>query len=245
MKRAITSSIVASAVVMCAGVQSARADIIFYAKDPGALQPAENLLFNDPSLALTGLTVQGITNTTASVFDMTGLESLVGSGGQANVTGQDGTFTYLLFEAHDPTTLFTEFEANLTVFKASGPTPTGTVTVRATDSLGNVTTNAYNVGAGQNFFSLLATDPDLLRSIEVTSSVDLADMEQIRVGGLSTPGTNQVPEPASMLLFGSGLFALARRLRRRAEQQQRREKSEPVATSHRQNGGDDSVTVCS
>jgi hypothetical protein len=60
------------------GVRSASADIIFY-NDPGALQPAENLLFNDPSLTLTGTTIQGITNTTATLFDITGQETLVGA----------------------------------------------------------------------------------------------------------------------------------------------------------------------
>jgi hypothetical protein len=207
---------VAFAVVACAGVQSARADIIFFHNDPGALQPAENLLFNDPSLTMTGLTVQGVTNTTGTLFDITGQEMLVGNGGQANVSGQDGTFTYLLFRADDPTTLFTEFEANLTVFKTTGPTPTGTVTVTTTNSLGGTTTNSYDVGSGQNFFSLRATDPDFLRSILIASTVNLADMEQIRVGGLTGPDVTNVPEPASMLLFGTGLLGMARRLRRRA-----------------------------
>jgi hypothetical protein len=208
--------VLACAVVGCAAAQPASAAIVFYANDPGALQPAENLLFNDPSLTMTGLTVQGITNTTATVFDITGQETLAGNGGQANVSGQDGTFTYLLFQAHDPTTLFTQFEANLSVFKTSGPTPTGTVTVRTTNSLGTVTTNSYDVGSGQNFFSLLATDPDFLKSIEVTSTVNLADMEQIRVGGLTGPDVTPVPEPASLMRFGTGLFGLARRLRRRS-----------------------------
>ena len=215
MKRLIVCGLVACVMVVSAGVRSARADIIF-SFDPGALQPAENLLFNDPSLTLTGTTVQGITNTTATLFDITGQELLVGDGGQARVSGQDGTFTYLLFNAHDPLTMFTEFKANVGVYKTSGQSPTGTVTVKATDSLGNVTTVSYGVGGGQNFFSVLATDPDLLRSLELTSTVPLADMEQIRVGGLTDPERTPVPEPASLLLFGSGLFAIARRLRRRA-----------------------------
>ena len=217
MKRAIVRSLMVCAVIAGAAGQ-ASASIVFYGSDPGALQPSENLLFNDPSLTLSGTTVNGVTNTTATLFDITGQENLLGNGGQASVSGADGTFTYLLLAPSDPTTVFGEFEANLTVYKTTGPSPTGTVTVSATNSLGVVTTNQYTVGGGQNFFSLRATDPDFLRSITVTSTVDLASMEQIRVGGISGPdaGGSQIPEPATLLLFGTGLVGMARTLRRRS-----------------------------
>jgi hypothetical protein len=77
-----------------------------------------------------------------------------------------------------------------------------------------VTTNSYNVGAGQNFFSLLATDPDLLRTITISSTVALSDIRQIRVGGLTGPEI-PVPEPGTLALFGLGLVAAGRSMRRR------------------------------
>lgn len=213
MKRLIACSFLACAVVASVGVRSARAAIIFYPHQPGAVQPDENLLFNDPSLTLQGTTVDGITNTSGTLFDITGQETLLADGGQAKVSGLDGTFTSMSIVPDAADTFFTEFEANLLVYSSRGPTPTGTVTVTATNKLGVVTTNSYSVGAGQNFFGLLATDPDLLRLITISSTVDLADIRQIRVGGLVGP--ESVPEPATLALFGVGLFAAAGRLRRR------------------------------
>ena len=193
----------------------AKADILFYFTDPGAIQPEENLLFNDPSLTLSGLTVEGITNQTSTILDLTGQESLVADGGQALVSGADGTFTWLNIEPESSTTLFGEFEANLTVYKTSGPTPTGTVTVSVTNNFGATETGTYDVGAGQNFFSLLAVDPQLIRSMLVTSTVPLASIGQIRVGGIETQDITPVPEPGSLLLFGTGLLLAGRRLKGR------------------------------
>src|SRR5687767_116067 len=100
---------VARAILMC-GVLSigtaaqARADILFFFHLPGSLQPSENLLFNDPSLTLTGTTVQGLTNQTALLVDISGQESLIADGGQASVSGADGTFTWLNITSHDTAT---------------------------------------------------------------------------------------------------------------------------------------------
>ena len=195
----------------------ARADILFFFHLPGSLQPSENLLFNDPSLTLTGTTVQGLTNQTALLVDISGQESLIADGGQARVSSTDGAFTWLNITPHDTATLFGEFEANLGVYKTSGPTPTGTVTVAVTNNFGAIETSSYDVGAGQNYFSLLALDPQLIQSILITSTVPLAQIEQIRLGEVQqAPELAAVPEPGSLVLFGAGLIALGRRVRRRA-----------------------------
>jgi hypothetical protein len=198
----------------------ARADIIFYFNDPGALQPDENLLFNDPSLIMTGLTVEGITNGSGTRFDITGQETLVADGGQARVMTNDEGFKWLFIEPNVAGTLYSEFEANLVLYSPPGPPPSGTVTVTVTNNFGSTETDSYTIGTGQNYFSLLAVDPLLIRSILFTSNTDLGDIRQIRVGGIQTsvedlpPPSPTVPEPSTVALFSMALLVGSRRLRR-------------------------------
>jgi hypothetical protein len=204
------------ALVLLGAAAPARADIIFYVGS-GSVQPEENLLFNDPSLVMTGLTVEGITNTTATLIDITGQETLVADGGQARVMTNDNGFQWLLIEPETAGTLFSEFEANLLLYSPPGPPLSGTVTVQVTNNFGAIETGSYTVGAGQNFFGLLAINDQLIRSILITSTRDLSNIRQIRLGGIETPGTPPptVPEPATMALFGFGLLLGGRRLRAR------------------------------
>ncbi|MBA3886942.1 MAG: PEP-CTERM sorting domain-containing protein [Acidobacteria bacterium] len=194
----------------------ARADIIFYFHAPGAINASDNLLFNADGLALEGLTVQGITQS-GTLLDITGNELLTAGGGQATVGAQDGAFTWLWFEPNSLGVLFELFEANLAVYHTTGPPPTGTVTVNVVNNFGVTESGAFQVGPGNNNFSMKALDPQLMRSIEISSTIPLEYIRQIRLDGIQTPTSTppgDVPEAGTLLLFGMGLLVVSRQLRR-------------------------------
>lgn len=209
-KLAVVAGCCATILMLAAPV---RADIIIYT-DPSSLQPEENLLFNEDGLIGTGMTVEGITNQTGEVFTITGMEELTTpAAGQARVTSTDDNgFTYALFDARDPNIFYTEFEANLRLFSQSA----GSATITATNSAGETESLTFAINQGENFFSVLAYNAQLLDTVLIETTVALMDIRQIRVGGVQE-GDDVVPspEPASLLLFGMAAAGLAGRNRMR------------------------------
>jgi len=69
---------------------------------------------------------------------------------------------------------------------------------------------------GQNFFGIQAAEGAVINSVTVQGlgNTTFNDINQWRLGGFSTPQT-EVPEPASLLLLGSGLVGAAGAARRR------------------------------
>jgi hypothetical protein len=196
----------AACMLLLAGARPAAADMIITI-GPSPAGDVQNLLFNEPGLERgPAMIVEGAIN--GLIFNIEGLEDLITpAAGQARVEGADGGFQFAAIYAADPGVLFERFTANLQF----GSQATGFFTITGFNQFGQTESLTSPLTPGENFFRVTAIDPQLLTRIEISTTVDLDDIRQIRIGGGSVP---QVPEPGLLLLFGTGLITAARWHRR-------------------------------
>lgn len=195
-------TLAAASACALAAASPASAAIIITAS-PGAVQPAENVLADT---SLTASTVMGTTNQTNSMVSIQSNEILTStaSNGQSRFAATDGALDLgSIFLTAGGT--FTSAEFNL--FNAQGSTSSVAITV-------NGVTQNFALGNGQNFFGIQATGGDTISSIAFnTNGSGVADLRQLRIGGVSAA----VPEPATWALMLLGFGAVGASLRRRRQ----------------------------
>jgi hypothetical protein len=176
----------------------------------------DNVLFN-PCVGASqtpGSTLQqGCLNTShTTLVDFTSTEKLQVNGGQARIEGfNGGTFDNITIKYDAASNGFEKLIFNLDAVSDG----LANFTVNGVTSGGTPESVSFNnqalSGSGQNFFTLLASDGEVATSFSLTSTVgilDIADLQQVRIGQTPVPTPTPAPEPASMALIGAGLAGL-------------------------------------
>jgi PEP-CTERM motif len=177
-------------------------------------QGTDNVLLNPATNVLTVTGTVGQNNLLVNFTSTSGSGLLnANPSGQATVSGGTGNtaLTQLTFGLANNDT-FTR-----AVFNINAATDGSVVIhVEGVNITGGFFEDDFVVDAnGQNFFTVTAINGQLMTSISLTGigGATFQDVRQVRLGGSDIVET--VPEPASMLLLGSGLIGAAAGFRKR------------------------------
>jgi len=177
-------------------------------------QGTDNVLLNPANNVLTVTGTVGQNNLLVNFTSTSGSGLLnANPSGQATVSGGTGNIalTQLTFGLANNDTF------TAAVFNINAATD-GEVRIRVegVNINGGFFQDEFVVDAnGQNFFTVTAINGQLITSISLTgiNGATFEDVRQVRLGGSEIVET--VPEPASMVLLGTGLLGAAAGLRKR------------------------------
>jgi hypothetical protein len=181
-------------------ITTAKADSVTFTLGNNPQQDEENILLNSGA---TGITVFGLTNQTQLqvAFSSTTDTLVEPSSGQARVEALDGLVNNITISI--PNGTFHDIILN--PFFGSG---TADVTVVTANN--QTFTFSYTLGNGENFLTIVADPGTSIFSVTISAPGGFTDLRQPRISG----ATGNVPEPATMLLFGSGLLGLGAAFRK-------------------------------